>query len=51
VRSGLEIIPVATADEVLTHALAGTLTPIEWREEDEALPLGAIEDLDGAVAH
>jgi ATP-dependent Lon protease len=51
VRSGLEIIPVATADEVLTHALAGTLTPIEWREEDEALPWGAIEDLDGAVAH
>jgi ATP-dependent Lon protease len=51
VRTGLEIIPVATADEVLTHALAGPLTPIEWREEDEALPLGAIEDLDGAVAH
>ena len=50
-RTGLEIIPVATADEVLIHALAGSLTPIEWREEDEALPLGAIEDLDGAVAH
>ncbi len=52
VKSGLEIIPVSTADEVLLHALAGPLTPIEWREEDEVVPIAAaIEDLDGAVAH
>jgi ATP-dependent Lon protease len=52
VRNGLEIIPVTTADEVLTHALAGPLTPIEWQEEDETLPIAsAIEDLDATVAH
>ena len=36
VKSGLEIIPVPTVDEVLKLALTGPLTPIEWREEDEA---------------
>ena len=35
VKAGLEIIPVATVDEVLLLALTGKLTPIEWREEDE----------------
>jgi ATP-dependent Lon protease len=52
VKSGMEIIPVATADEVLVHALAGVLTPIEWREEDEPMPIPpAVDDVDGAVAH
>ncbi|MGI8840290.1 MAG: endopeptidase La [Caulobacteraceae bacterium] len=36
VKAGLEIIPVATVDEVLVRALTGPLVPIEWREEDEA---------------
>jgi len=36
VKRGLEIIPVTTVDEVLAHALAGKLTPIEWNEADEA---------------
>ncbi len=36
VKDGLEIIPVSTVDEVLEHALAQPLTPIEWTEEDEA---------------
>jgi len=39
VKSELNIIVVSTVDEVLSHALAGTLTPIEWTEEDDrALP-------------
>jgi ATP-dependent Lon protease len=35
VKSGLEIIPAATVDEVLAHALVRPLTPIVWTEEDE----------------
>jgi ATP-dependent Lon protease len=35
VKAGLEIIPVATVDEVLAKALTGPLTPIEWTDEDE----------------
>ena len=40
VKSGLEIIPVSTVDEVLALALTGPVTPIDWSEEDElpALP-------------
>jgi ATP-dependent Lon protease len=38
VKRELLIIPVATVDEVLAHALAGPLTPIEW---DEAEAVGA----------
>ncbi len=34
VKSGLEIIPVSTVDEVLARALTGPLTPIEWNEEE-----------------
>jgi len=32
VKKGLEIIPVATVDEVLQHALSQPLVPIEWDE-------------------
>jgi len=49
VKSALEIIPVSHMDEVLKHALVGPLTPIEWREEDEA-PITAappVDDADG----
>jgi ATP-dependent Lon protease len=35
VKSGLEIIPVSTVDEVLARALTATLIPIEWTEESE----------------
>ena len=39
VKSALEIVPVATVDEVLARALTQPLTPIEWTEEDDqALP-------------
>ncbi len=35
VKSGLEIVPVSTVDEVLRRALVHPPTPIEWSEEDE----------------
>ena len=34
VKSALTIVPVSTVDEVLSHALAGRLTPIEWNEDE-----------------
>ncbi len=37
VKRGLEIVPVSTVDEVLSHALAGTVTPVEWDEDQQAL--------------
>lgn len=39
VKSGLTIIPVATADEVLKAALIRPLVPIIWTEEDQAAAL------------
>ena len=52
VKSGLEIIPVSTADEVLKHALTGPLTPIEWNEVEDPLPVTpALEEPDAAIAH
>ncbi len=48
VKSALKIIPVSTVDEVLHHALAGPLSPIEWREEDEPPVTAApVEEIDG----
>jgi ATP-dependent Lon protease len=35
IKDGLEIIPVAHVDEVLTRALATPVTPIDWTEADE----------------
>ncbi|MDA0675749.1 MAG: endopeptidase La [Proteobacteria bacterium] len=52
VKKGLEIIPVATADEVLKHALIKPLEPIEWNEvELAALPGMADDDDSGVVTH
>ncbi len=36
VKEGLQIIPVASADEVIAHALTRPLSPVTWTEEDEA---------------
>ncbi|WP_374763951.1 endopeptidase La [Yunchengibacter salinarum] len=47
VKSGLKIVPVSRVEEVLTHALAGPLKPIEWEDD----PLGGLsheEDEDPA---
>ena len=35
VKKGMKIIPMTTVDDVLEHALAESLTPIEWDEEAE----------------
>ncbi|NOX96036.1 MAG: endopeptidase La [Alphaproteobacteria bacterium] len=35
VKEGMKIIPVATVDDVLSHALTQKLTPIEWTEPEE----------------
>jgi ATP-dependent Lon protease len=48
VKAGMTIIPVASADEVLRHALIKPLTPIVWTEEDEeAEERRAARDLGG----
>jgi ATP-dependent Lon protease len=53
VKRGLKIISVRTVDEVLQHALAGPLTPIEWDEEngrEPVIPAGS-EERSGLVTH
>jgi len=45
---------VASADELLKHALVRPLTPIEWREESEApavLPKETTTDRPGIITH
>jgi ATP-dependent Lon protease len=39
VKRGLTIIPVANADDLLKHALAAPLVPIEWSEDETAQPV------------
>jgi ATP-dependent Lon protease len=53
VKSALEIVPVATVDEVLARALSGPLTPIEWREEDEPLAPTppVIDETEAVITH
>jgi ATP-dependent Lon protease len=55
VKSGLEIVPVSTADEVLMRALTRPLTPIEWTEADQEAALrgrsGQQPASDSATAH
>jgi ATP-dependent Lon protease len=55
VKSGLEIIPVSTVDQVLALALTGPITAIEWSEEDELparMPPAADDaTIGGLIAH
>ena len=54
VRKGLEIIPVATVDEVLARALVRAPVPITWEEppdEPRRPGKGEAEDHEGVVAH
>jgi ATP-dependent Lon protease len=54
VKDGLKIIPVSTVDEVLSHALAGPLTPIEWTEADAAAAAAASSgkpDVEPVITH
>ncbi len=53
VKRGLKIIPISTADELLSHALAGPLSPIQWSDEAEAgsvIPASG-EERSGMVTH
>jgi ATP-dependent Lon protease len=43
IREGLEIVPVSHVDEVLTHALATPVAPIDWTEADELAAIPAPE--------
>jgi len=54
VKRGLDLIPVATADEVLKVALSKPLTPIVWDEEAEMRTLAAKpkpDEIGGVVTH
>jgi ATP-dependent Lon protease len=53
VKRGLTIIPVASSDELLKHALVRPPEPIEWTEEPEprVLPPKTDEDRPGLVTH
>ncbi|MCH8098789.1 MAG: endopeptidase La, partial [Proteobacteria bacterium] len=54
VKRGLKIIPVATVDEILKHALVKPLTPVEWVEpaEVEGIPESDTDDdRKGLVTH
>ena len=52
VKKGLEIIPVATVDEVLEHALASPVTPIEWEEEvSDVPPADSVNKVGDVVTH
>ncbi len=50
VKEGLKIIPVATVDDVLAHALTQKLTPIEWTEP-VAPPAGEAGGEEPVVTH
>jgi len=57
VKSGMEIVPVSTVDEVLKHALTQKLKPIKWDEEKERAAAAArqaaiaSDDGSGVTAH
>jgi len=52
VKKGLEIVPVTNVDEVLVHALASPLRPIEWNDEQSITPAQApAGDVGGVVTH
>jgi ATP-dependent Lon protease len=53
VKSGLEIVPVSTVDEVLARALVRPLTPIEWSEDDEPLVKTPppVDDVEAVITH
>ncbi len=53
VKRGMTIIPVASLDELLHHALVRELTPIEWTEEPDrpVLPPKVEPDRAGIITH
>jgi len=57
IRESLEIIPVAHVDEVLVHALASPVVPMDWTEADELslhtpeLAAAPDDNVPGSVRH
>ena len=53
VKKELEIVPVTVVDEVLQHALAQPLVPIEWNEDEAkaGVPSAKDEEHAGLVKH
>ncbi len=53
VKRGLKIISMKTLDDVLAHALAGPLTPIDWEDDATTQPVipATGEERSGLVTH
>ena len=51
VKKGLDIVPVATVDEVLQRALVRMPVPIEWEEPAEATPPAAGAEVPAIMTH
>ncbi|MCC9623041.1 endopeptidase La [Thalassospira sp. MA62] len=55
VKRGMEIIPVAHVDEVLSHALVNPLVPIEWEEDVDDVSVKGKDseesDIGGVTTH
>jgi ATP-dependent Lon protease len=53
VKRGMTIIPVSSADELLSHALVRGLTPIDWTDEADrpVMPPKVEDDRPGIVTH
>jgi ATP-dependent Lon protease len=53
VKTGMTIIPVTTIDELLTHALARPLQPIDWTDEalSHVAPPPVEDDRDEVLRH
>ncbi|HTV44527.1 MAG TPA: endopeptidase La [Stellaceae bacterium] len=53
VKRGLKIIPIRTVDELLSHALAGPLTPVDWTDDGEPAPVipSVGEERPGLMTH
>jgi ATP-dependent Lon protease len=49
VKDGLEIIPVNTVDEAMSHALTGPLIPVEWNEEEQPMPAISSEEIEDSA--
>jgi ATP-dependent Lon protease len=54
VKGALQIIPVSTVDEVMTHALSAPLVSIDWREDDNTPAVAIVADdpeTDAIITH
>jgi ATP-dependent Lon protease len=51
VKEGLEIIPVSTMDQVLSHALIRQPTAIEWSEADQPAPVADADEVESVITH